>query len=162
MKEVENTGTGKAVIFSRDTVAMTEHSLEQVGVINDVVYVNDSKSITIKQTCASINQISADIILITGGRDSTTDYSFLLDTDITRIKAIVYLGDDAERVFHHFTKYNMLLVNATNLKEAIDITRSFAKKDQVALFSPACPSYDIFDNYKNRGIKFRKIIQELA
>jgi UDP-N-acetylmuramoylalanine--D-glutamate ligase len=147
--------------FLRNTVASTEHTLEQVGVIKDVVYVSDSKSITVKQTCASINMINAEIVLITGGCDSKTDYSFLLDTDVSKIKAIIYTGEDCRRLFLHFAKHYMLLVNAANMKEAVRCAKAYAKKEQVVLFSPACPNFDAQNNYYNRGNEFRKIIQEL-
>lgn len=139
-----------------------EHALEQVGVLDEVVFVNDSKSTDIKKTCAAISAISADIVLITGGRDNGTDYSFLLDTDVSRVKAIIYLGENSERLFHHFTRLDMLLVKADGMDEAVRIARSCAHAGQVVLFSPACPSHDVFDNYKNRGNRFRNLIQSLA
>lgn len=165
MKETEKivTSGNTEFIAARSTAARSsEHSLEQVAVINEVVYINDSRSTDIKLTCSSINSVNADIVLITGGRDRNTDYSFLLDTDVSKLKAIIYLGEEMDRMLHLFSKLNMLLARAESMEEGLKIARKFASKNQVVLFSPSCPSHDIFDNYKNRGNKFRNLILEMT
>lgn len=138
-----------------------EHRMEFVREFNGVTYVNDSKSTDIKQTVESIDGLDADIVLIIGGKDEKTDYSWFLNVSLRKIKSVIYLGEDTSRLFRIFGKQDVMFVKAETLIEAVFISQTLAKENQVVLFSPACPSYDTFDNYKNRGNQFKQLVSEL-
>jgi len=155
---MNNTGTvHKAFAFTRNT----EHQMELVGELNGASYLNDSRSIHVKQTLQSITEIDAELVLIIGGKDERTDYTWLLHGDLRKIKTIVYLGADTEKLFRVFSKADCLFVKAESLQEALFVCLRVAREGQVVLFSPACPSYDVFDNYKNRGNLFRDLFNQL-
>ena len=136
-----------------------EHSMEFVAEINGVSYVNDSKSVSIKSTYESINTIDAHLVLIIGGMDKDTDYSYLLNVDMNKIKTFIYLGENEERMLRYFGRNNMLFMKADGIEEALTLAKASALANQVVLFSPACPSFEIFDNYKNRGNRFKEQVK---
>lgn len=137
------------------------HHMEFVREFNGATYVNDSKSTDIKKTVESIDSLDADMVLIIGGKDEKTDYTWFLNISLNKVKSVVYLGKDTSRLFRIFGKQDVMFVKAETLKEAVFISHSMAKENQVVLFSPACPSYDAFDNYKNRGDQFKQLVSEL-
>ena len=135
----------------------TDHSFEFVATINDVTYINDSKATNAKQTVESVNSVDAELVLILGGDDLKTDYSWFTNINYYNIKTVIYYGRRFAEIKNIFNKHVMLIV-AENLESAIGVAKSKAIKNQAVLFSPACPSYDIFDNYKNRGNKFKELV----
>jgi UDP-N-acetylmuramoylalanine--D-glutamate ligase len=139
---------------------INEHQMELVAECNGVQYINDSKSINIKSAVQSINSIQAEILLIIGGEDRMTNYEFLLHAELKKVRAVIYLGKDKERILSLLMKYDDLFAPANSIEEAIQIAKLYAKEKQVVLFSPACPSYDAFDNYKNRGNLFRETVKK--
>jgi UDP-N-acetylmuramoylalanine--D-glutamate ligase len=149
------------VVQSKVISASQEHQLEAVREIDGVIYVNDSKSINVKSTVNSINSINHELILLIGGEDRTSDYGALLNADLKKIKAIIYLGKDSERIMAVAGRMALLFATSGNIEEATMLAKTVAKMNQVILFSPACPSFDVFDNYKNRGNKFKAIVESL-
>jgi UDP-N-acetylmuramoylalanine--D-glutamate ligase len=139
---------------------VNEHQRELVAEYNGVQYVNDSKSINIKATVESINSLNTEILLIIGGEDRMTDYEFLMHADLKKVKAVIYIGKDQERILSLLMKYDDLFAPASTVEEAIQIAKVYAKEKQVVLFSPACPSYEAFDNYKNRGNAFKETVKK--
>ncbi len=139
-----------------------EHAMEFVAELMEVSYVNDSKSVNIKSTCESIAVIDAPLVLIIGGVDKDTDFSYLLNADMNKVKMFIYLGKDQERMMRFFGRYNLLFAPAASLEEAVNMAHKGARPGQVVLFSPACPSFEIFDNYKNRGNRFRELVKNLS
>ena len=138
-----------------------EHAMEFVAEINGVSYMNDSKSVTIKSTCESINTIDADLTLIIGGADKDTDYSYLLNVDMGKVKTFIYLGKDQERMLRFFGRHNLIFAPAEGIEEAVKLAQAGSVANQVVLFSPACSSFEIFDNYKNRGNRFKEQVKLL-
>lgn len=136
----------------------TEHQVEFVAEHKGIAYINDSKSIDIRQTVQSIDSLDADIVLIIGGNDEKTDYTWFLNISLKKVKAVIYLGRFPEKVFRVFGKENCLFVTADSIEESLDISKQIAIEQQIVLFSPACPSYEAFDNYKNRGNMFRQLV----
>lgn len=135
----------------------TDHSFEFVANINDVTYINDSKATNAKQTVESVNSLDAEIVLILGGDDLKTDYSWFTNLNYYNIKTVIYYGRRFAEIKNIFSKHVMLII-VDNLEGAVDVAKSKAIKNQAVLFSPACPSYDVFDNYKNRGNKFKELV----
>jgi UDP-N-acetylmuramoylalanine--D-glutamate ligase len=135
----------------------TDHSFEFVATINDVSFINDSKAINAKATVESINSLEAEIVLIMGGDDLKTDYSWFTNVNYFNIKTVIYYGRRFPEIRNIFKKHIMLLV-ADNMESAVKMSKQNALKNQAVLFSPACPSFDPFDNYKNRGNKFKELV----
>ncbi len=145
----------KTFAIDRDT----DHSFEFVTNINDITYINDSKATNGKQTVESINSIDAEIILILGGDDLKTDYSWFTNVNYYNIKTVIYYGRRFPEIKNIFNKHVMIVL-LDNLETSVKFSKDRAIKNQVVLFSPACPSYDAFDNYKNRGDKFKELVMK--
>ena len=135
----------------------TDHSFEFVANINDITFINDSKATTAKLTVESINSVDTEIVLVLGGDDLKTDYSWFTNVNYYNIKTVIYFGRRFAEIKNIFNKHVMIIV-ADNLESAVHISKSKAIKNQAVLFSPACPSFDPFDNYKNRGNKFKELV----
>jgi len=135
----------------------TDHSFEFVANINEVTYINDSKATNAKLAVESINSVDAEIVLILGGDDLKTDYSWFTNINYFNIKTVIYFGRRFSEIKNIFNKHVMVIV-ADNLESAVGISKAKAIKNQAVLFSPACPSFDPFDNYKNRGNKFKELV----
>lgn len=151
MKEIIS--NQKTFSISRDT----DHSFEFVACINDVTYINDSKATNAKLTVESVNSIDAEILLVFGGDDLKTDYSWFTNINYYNIKTVIYYGRRFAEIKNIFNKHVMVII-ADNMESAVTISINRALKNQAVLFSPACPSYDAFDNYKNRGNKFKELV----
>jgi len=150
----------KEVALNQKTFSIsreTDHSFEFVATINDVTYINDSKATNAKQTVESVNSVDVELVLILGGDDLKTDYSWFTNLNYYNIKTVIYYGRRFAEIKNIFNKHVMLIV-AENLESAVGISKAKAVKSQAVLFSPACPSYDAFDNYKNRGAKFKELV----
>jgi UDP-N-acetylmuramoylalanine--D-glutamate ligase len=143
----------KTFAIDRDT----DHSFEFVANINDITFINDSKATNAKQTVESINSVDAEIILILGGDDLKTDYSWFTNVNYYNIKTVIYYGRRFPEIKNIFNKHVMIVL-LDNLETSVKFSKDRAIKNQVVLFSPACPSYDAFDNYKNRGDKFKELV----
>lgn len=135
----------------------TDHSFEFVATINDVTFINDSKATNAKHAVESINSLDAEIVLILGGDDLKTDYSWFTNINYYNIKTVIYYGRRFAEIKNIFNKHVMVIV-ADNLESAVEVSKAKAIKNQAVLFSPACPSFDPFDNYKNRGNKFKELV----
>ena len=135
----------------------TDHNFEYVSTINDVVYINDSKATNAKHTVESINSLEAEIVLILGGDDLRTDYSWFAHVNYYNIKTVIYYGKCFSEIKAIFHKHVMVIVS-DNLENAVKIAEQKAIKNQAVLFSPACPTSDGFDNYKSRGDRFKELV----
>ena len=149
----ENALGQKTFSISRET----DHSFEFVANINEVTFINDSKATNARLAVESINSIDAEIVLIVGGDDLKTDYSWFTNINYYNIKTVIYFGRRFSEIKNIFNKHVMVIV-AENLESAVALSKSKAIKNQAVLFSPACPSFDPFDNYKNRGNKFKELV----
>jgi UDP-N-acetylmuramoylalanine--D-glutamate ligase len=139
--------------FTRDT----EHSMEVVAVINDVTYINDSKATNARLAAESINSIDAELILIIGGDDSKTDYSWFTFSNYYNIRTVIYYGRRIAEIKHVFRQHVMVIV-VDSMENAVELSKSKAIANQAVLFTPACSSNEAFDNYKNRGNKFKELV----
>lgn len=158
-----DTLTQKALEARRDSSAKPdEHSMEAVADIGGVLYVNDSISTSVQATRLSLQSISGKVLLITGGDDHRNDYASLIEAIREKVSTIIYLGSDNDRLGKYVSKENVLFITAASIDEAVRFAGYCAQGNDIVLFSPACPSYDAFDNYKNRGNKFRQCVNSLT
>lgn len=137
--------------------------MEPVAGIRGVLYVNDSKATSVQATRESLQAIEAgNIVLIIGGDDHRNDYASLSNLVREKVKMVIYLGSDNDHLLKHISKEEILFAPARSVEEAVAYASYAAAEGDVVLFSPACPSFDPFDNYKNRGNRFRRIVNQLT
>jgi UDP-N-acetylmuramoylalanine--D-glutamate ligase len=137
-----------------------EHRLEFVRDVNGVTYVNDSKATNVDSVWYALQSFDKPIVLLLGGRDKGNDYSRLLDLVKEHVKAIIAIGESADKVMKAFASTAPVEVG-TNMGDAVQIAASVAKPGDVVLLSPACASFDWFENYEHRGKEFKRLVGEL-
>jgi len=148
----------------RERVRSTEddHNMEFVDEVNGIAFINDSKSIRLTATRNSLEAIETSVVLILGGDDRDNDYSTLFRQVKDKVVAIIYLGSNSDKILKHYSRHSMLFAKAMDIREAVQLACAYAKSGDVVLFSPGCPSYHVFDNYKNRGNEFKEIVKKLS
>ncbi len=137
-----------------------EHRLEFVRELDGVAFVNDSKATNVDSVWYALQSFSRPIIVLLGGRDKGNDYSALYPLVETYVKAIVAIGESSDKVISAFSGMKPIS-KATTMHEAIEQARAFAAAGDVVLLSPACASFDWFDNYEHRGKVFKDIVLKL-
>jgi UDP-N-acetylmuramoylalanine--D-glutamate ligase len=137
------------------------HRLEFVAKISDVTYINDSKATNVNSTWYALESVGSDVVLIMGGVDKGNDYSMLKDLVRTKVSAIVCLGKDNKRIHDAFEDDVEIMVNTFSAKEAVEVAYHLAKKGSTVLLSPACASFDLFNNYEDRGNQFKEAVKNL-
>lgn len=137
-----------------------EHRLEFVRELDGVAYVNDSKATNVDSVWYALQSFTQPIVLLLGGRDKGNDYSTLFPLVQKYVKAIVAIGESAAKVSTVFDKMKPL-ITASNMQEAVDQARKIAGAGDVVLLSPACASFDWFDNYEHRGRTFKDLVMRL-
>ena len=143
------------------TFQSLEHRMEPVVTIKGVEFINDSKATNINSTWYALESMEKPVILILGGVDKGNDYSLLNDLVKEKVKAIVCMGTDNLKIHEAFGKIVELIVNTSSAQEAVQSAFHFASKGDVVLLSPACASFDLFKNYEDRGMQFKKAVKEL-
>ncbi len=143
------------------TFQSLEHRMEPVMTIKGVDFINDSKATNINSTWYALESMEKPTILILGGVDKGNDYSLLQEMVKEKVKAIVCLGTDNEKIHEAFGKSVELIADAASAKEAVQAAFHFAAKGDVVLLSPACASFDLFKNYEDRGTQFKQAVKDL-
>lgn len=137
-----------------------EHRLEVVKNINGVNYINDSKATNVNATYFALESLDTPTVWILGGVDKGNDYSELLALVKAKVKCIIALGIDNEKIKAAFSNL-VQIETATSMKEAVLKAHANAKSGDSVLLSPACASFDLFKNYEVRGEAFKKEVLEL-
>lgn len=132
-----------------------EHRLEYVTTVRGVDFINDSKATNINSTWYALESMEKDVIWIAGGVDKGNDYTVLKDLVSKRVKAIVCLGKDNEKIHQAFSSVVGCILDTTSAEEAVRTAYNLAQPGEVVLLSPACASFDLFDNYEDRGRQFK-------
>ncbi len=138
-----------------------EHRLELVAIIHGIEFINDSKSSNINGTWFAMESNTRPVIWIVGGVDSGNDYSTLLQQVRRNVKGIVCLGHDNIRIHEAFDVTGLPIVDVLTMEDAVQAAYYMGEKGDVVLLSPACASFDMFDNYEARGKAFRKFVKNL-
>jgi UDP-N-acetylmuramoylalanine--D-glutamate ligase len=137
-----------------------EHRLEKVAVIDDVTFVNDSKATTVESLSYALQSFTTPIILIAGGKDKGSDFTKLNNLISENVKELVLIGTAAEKMKESWKNLKPLHTPQT-IDEAVKTAFKQAQKGDVVLLSPACASFDMFDDYEDRGRQFKQIVNEL-
>jgi UDP-N-acetylmuramoylalanine--D-glutamate ligase len=137
-----------------------EHRLEFVRELHGVRYINDSKATNVNSVWYALQAFSEPVILLLGGRDKGNDYRELDDLVRRHVKAIVAIGESAEKVRGAFAQMKPVVV-AGSMLEAVQKAAALAASGDLVLLSPACASFDWFENYEHRGKVFKTLVNEL-
>ncbi|WP_339630843.1 Mur ligase family protein, partial [Bizionia echini] len=138
-----------------------EHRLEQVLKINKVNYINDSKATNVNATYYALESMNAPTIWIVGGQDKGNDYQELFPFINEKVKAIICLGIDNKKLFENFESMVDIMVETQYMSEAVKIAYKIAESGDNVLLSPACASFDLFENYEDRGRQFKEAVRNL-
>lgn len=137
-----------------------EHRLEFVREVRGVKYVNDSKATNVDSVWYAVQSFDEPLVLLLGGRDKGNDYSKLHDLVRQRVKAIVAIGESADTVVEAFSSL-CVVQKAASMEEAVRMANACAVSGETVLLSPACASFDWFDNFEHRGQSFKSIVNAL-
>ncbi|MFM7709618.1 MAG: UDP-N-acetylmuramoyl-L-alanine--D-glutamate ligase [Ferruginibacter sp.] len=143
------------------TFESLEHRMEKIATVKGVEFVNDSKATNVNSTWYALESMTKPVILILGGVDKGNDYSLLLDLVAEKVKAIVCLGVDNQKIHDAFGDTIPLILDTMSAQDAVQTAFQVANKGEVVLLSPACASFDLFKNYEDRGDQFKKAVKEL-
>ncbi|MFO8086475.1 MAG: UDP-N-acetylmuramoyl-L-alanine--D-glutamate ligase [Bacteroidales bacterium] len=138
-----------------------EHRLEQVGTVHGIHFINDSKATNVNSTWYALESMTGQVIWIAGGIDKGNDYDMLKDLVKEKVKGIVCMGLNNEKIWNAFGNEVKSMVDAYSAGQAVQAAYSMAKPGDTILLSPACASFDLFENFEDRGIQFKKAVREL-
>ena len=138
-----------------------EHRLERVLKIQNRTYINDSKATNVNATFYALESMEGQTVWIVGGVDKGNDYSSLLPLVREKVKAIICLGVDNDKIIESFSPVVDLLVETQSMREAVKMAHQLADKREYVLLSPACASFDLFKNYEDRGNQFKEAVRGL-
>lgn len=138
------------------------HRLETVAVIDGVEYINDSKATNVDATYYALEAMEGDIIWIAGGTDKGNDYETLLPLVKEKVKALICLGKDNEKLKNYFLPHIELILETTKVSKVLKLAQEIAVSGNQVLLSPACASFDLFKNYIDRGDQYKAAIKELS
>ncbi len=138
-----------------------EHRLESVGKYNGVEYINDSKATNVNSTWYALESMDRPVIWIAGGVDKGNNYADLKPLVKEKVKLIICLGMDNRKIHQAFQSDVDMIINTTSAQEAVHVASRLAASNDVVLLSPACASFDLFENYEERGRLFKQAVKNL-
>lgn len=138
-----------------------EHRLEFVASINGIEFINDSKATNVNSAWYALESMQKPVVWICGGQDKGNDYNELIDLVKAKVKAIVCLGKDNKKIINAFSGVVETIVETDTAADAVAASYKLGKKGDVVLLSPACASFDLFQNYEDRGMQFKASVRAL-
>ncbi len=139
-----------------------EHRLEEVRMLNGVLYVNDSKATTPDSVIKALNSFNEKIVLIAGGSSKNNDFTEMAKLFSEKLRKLILIGETAPDIANSALESGFSdIVFATDLKEAVLLSKKIAKSGDVVLLSPACASFDMFADFEDRGRQFKEIVKDL-
>jgi UDP-N-acetylmuramoylalanine--D-glutamate ligase len=160
--------TGKLVDIRKEAIRESlsdfhniDHRLEVVGNVHGIEFINDSKATNVNSTWYALESMNNPVILILGGVDKGNDYSMLNELVKEKVKAIICLGTDNKKIIKAFGGLVDIILEAKSAKEAVAQSYKIGKKGDTVLLSPACASFDMFENYEDRGTQFKQAVRAL-
>ena len=138
-----------------------EHRLEFVAKVNGIEFINDSKATNINSTWYALETMENPVVWVVGGVDKGNDYSELSNLVKDKVKAIICLGIDNQKIIKAFGHLVETIVEVGSATEAVAYAYRLAKKNETVLLSPACASFDLFENYEDRGNQFKQAVRKL-
>lgn len=138
-----------------------EHRLEKVLKIQNVQYINDSKATNVNATFFALDSMNMPTVWIVGGVDKGNDYNELMSLVREKVKAIICLGVDNKKIIDAFGNVVDMMVEVDNMNDAVRMAQRLTEKGDAVLLSPACASFDLFENYEDRGNQFKQAVHNL-
>ena len=138
-----------------------EHRLEKVLKIQNVQYINDSKATNVNATFYALDSMNSPTIWIVGGVDKGNDYTELMSLVHEKVKAIICLGVENKKIIEAFGNVVDVMIEVSSMNDAVRMAQRMAEKGDAVLLSPACASFDLFDDYEDRGRQFKQAVQNL-
>ena len=138
-----------------------EHRLERFIRVHGIEFINDSKATNINSTWYALESMSTKVVWIVGGVDKGNDYSMLFDLVRAKVKAIVCLGKDNRKIMEAFDGIVKDIIDTDSMEEAVRNAYFLAGEGDTVLLSPACASFDLFQNYEERGQMFKQAVRNL-
>ena len=138
-----------------------EHRLENVQKINGIQFINDSKATNVNATFYALEYLKEPVVWIVGGVDKGNDYEELLPLVREKVKAIVCLGLDNEKLKSVFFNVVDIMIETAGAEEAVKVAYKLSQRGDTVLLSPACASFDLFENYQDRGRQFKDAVRNL-
>ncbi|MFM7662206.1 MAG: UDP-N-acetylmuramoyl-L-alanine--D-glutamate ligase [Bacteroidota bacterium] len=138
-----------------------EHRLEFVAKVNGIEFINDSKATNVNSTWFALESMEKPVVWVVGGIDKGNDYSELTLLVKDKVKAIICLGMENQKIIDAFKGSVDTIVEAKSAAEAVALGYRIAKKEEIVLLSPACSSFDLFENYEDRGNQFKRAVRSL-
>ncbi len=138
-----------------------EHHLELYASLKGVDYINDSKSCDLDSAWLSLEKIQKPMVWILGGSSRDNDYAQLCGMVGEKVHTLICLGKDSLRILQDLHLYAKLILQANDINEAVKIASKISQKGDAILFSPACPSYDTYANYEDRGRQFKAAVDKI-
>lgn len=134
------------------------HRLESVAIINGVEFINDSKATNVDSVFYALEAMTKPVVWIVGGVDKGNDYSPLFELVAQKVKAVICMGKDNSKILDAFKNSVDIIVETGSMQEALKSASLYANEGDVVLLSPACASFDLFNNYQHRGNVFKEIV----
>lgn len=138
-----------------------EHRLEKVLTVHGIEFINDSKATNINSTWYALESMTTPVVWIAGGVDKGNDYNTLLDLVKGKVKALICLGKDNKKLHEAFGDIVDTIVDTEAMQDAVSSAYYLAKDGECVLLSPACASFDLFENYEDRGRQFKLAVKDL-
>lgn len=138
-----------------------EHRLEVVKKVDGVKYINDSKATNVNAVWFALDSFNIPITLILGGRDKGNDYSEIADQIKDKVHTVIAIGESKNRIEEQLKDVVPNLLKADSMMQAVRAAKKVAKRGEVVLLSPACSSFDMFDDYEHRGREFKNEVHKL-
>lgn len=138
-----------------------EHRLEFVARVNGVEYINDSKATNVNSAWYALESMDKPVIWIAGGVDKGNDYTDLVPLVKNKVKMIICLGLDNIKIHKAFQNSVDMIINTQSAKEAVYVASKMSENGDAVLLSPACASFDLFENYEERGRLFKQAVKNL-
>ena len=144
------------------TFQAVEHRLEQVAQIHGVTFINDSKATNVNAAYFALESMNQPTVWIVGGVDKGNDYTEIENLVKRKVKAIICLGLDNQKIIDFFKDKKDAIYSTSSMEEAVRISKSLAEEGNTVLLSPCCASFDLFDNYEDRGNQFKNQVLKKA
>lgn len=138
-----------------------EHRLERFLKVHGIEFINDSKATNVNSSWYALESVHKPVVWIAGGVDKGNDYSMLQGLVTNKVKAIVCLGKNNAKLHEAFGDCVADIVDASSMEEAVKAAYYLARNGDTVLLSPACASFDLFENYEDRGNQFKKEVRNL-
>ena len=138
-----------------------DHRLEKVLKIDNVQYINDSKATNVNAAYYALESMATPVVWIVGGVDKGNDYDELMSLVNEKVKAIICLGLDNNKIIEAFGNIVDVMVEVDDMQNAVKVAQRLSEKGDSVLLSPCCASFDLFDNYEDRGNQFKRAVRGL-